>query len=94
MKTVVIMGSAKGFSRGSWKGHRRGRCRCDDIQPIRLAYAAAHAEQDRALATTPMEELLSLDILQPENIRDMLHAYQLAKCCNVACIFVSVLRDN
>ena len=51
-------------------------------------------EQDRALATTPTEELLSLDILQPENIRDMLHAYQLAKCCNVACIFVSVLRDN
>lgn len=51
-------------------------------------------EQDRAIATTPTEELLSLVILQPENIRDMLHAYQLAKCCNVACIFVSVLRDN
>ena len=40
------------------------------------------AEEDRLLATTPTEELLSLDILQPENIRDTLHAYQLAKRCN------------
>lgn len=40
------------------------------------------AEQDRQLATTPTEELLSLDILQPENIKDTLHAYQLAKRCN------------
>jgi len=39
-------------------------------------------EQDRQLATTPTEELLSLDILQPENIKDTLHAYQLAKRCN------------
>lgn len=39
-------------------------------------------EQDRALATTPTEELLSLEILQPENIRDTLHAYQMAKRCN------------
>ena len=28
------------------------------------------------------EELLQLDILQPENIRDTLHAYQMAKRCN------------
>ena len=40
------------------------------------------AEQDRQLATTPTEELLSLDILRPENIRDTLHAYQMAKRCN------------
>jgi len=40
------------------------------------------AEEDRQLATTPTEELLSLDLLQPENIRDTLHAYQLAKRCN------------
>ena len=40
------------------------------------------SEQDRQLATTPTEELLSLEILQPENIRDTLHAYQLAKRCN------------
>ena len=39
-------------------------------------------EEDRALAMTPTEELLSLDILQPENIVNTLHAYQLAKRCN------------
>ena len=43
---------------------------------------ALTAEQDAKLATTPTEELLSLDFLQPENVRDTLHAYQLAKCCN------------
>lgn len=43
---------------------------------------ALTAEQDELLATTPAEDLLSLDILQPENIRDTLHAYQMAKRCN------------
>ena len=40
------------------------------------------AEEDAALATTPTEELLKLDMLQPENIKDTLHAYQIAKRCN------------
>ncbi|MDE6513315.1 MAG: SDR family oxidoreductase [Muribaculaceae bacterium] len=40
-------------------------------------------EQDRLLATTPTEELLSLPMLQPENIENTLHAYQMAKRCNV-----------
>ena len=40
------------------------------------------AEEDRQLATTPTEELLSLPLLRKENIRDTLHAYQLAKRCN------------
>ncbi|MCD7871267.1 MAG: SDR family oxidoreductase [Enterocloster clostridioformis] len=40
------------------------------------------AAEDALLATTPTEELLSLYILQPENIRDTLHAYQMAKRCN------------
>ena len=40
------------------------------------------AEQDYQLAMTPTEELLDLEILRPENIRDTLHAYQLAKRCN------------
>ncbi len=39
-------------------------------------------KEDEELACTPTEELLSLDILQPENINDTLHAYQLAKRCN------------
>ena len=37
---------------------------------------------DEQLATTPTEELLNLEVLQPENIKDTLHAYQLAKRCN------------
>lgn len=43
---------------------------------------ALTAEEDELLAVTPTEELLKLDILQPENIRDTLHAYQMAKRCN------------
>ena len=39
-------------------------------------------EEDEQLACTPTEELLKLDILQPANIRDTLHAYQMAKRCN------------
>lgn len=39
-------------------------------------------EEDEQLACTPTEELLNLPLLQPENIRDTLHAYQLAKRCN------------
>ncbi|MGM9540976.1 SDR family oxidoreductase [Anaerovibrio sp.] len=43
---------------------------------------ALTAEEDELLAVTPVEQLLHLDILQTENIRDTLHAYQLAKRCN------------
>ena len=39
-------------------------------------------EEDEQLACAPAEELLKLDLLQPEHIRDTLHAYQLAKRCN------------
>ena len=39
-------------------------------------------EEDEQLACTPTEELLKLSLLQPENIVDTLHAYQLAKRCN------------
>lgn len=43
---------------------------------------ALSAREDELLATTPAEELLALDMLQPANIRDTLHAYQLANRCN------------
>lgn len=43
---------------------------------------ALTAEEDELLATAPTEELLNLSLLQPENIRDTLHAYQIAKRCN------------
>lgn len=40
------------------------------------------AEEDRQLACTPAEDLLSLPFLQPDRLRDTLHAYQMAKRCN------------
>ena len=40
------------------------------------------AEQDKALAVTPTEELLALDFLQPDRIENSLHAYQLSKRAN------------
>lgn len=43
---------------------------------------ALTVEEDEALACTPTEELLNLEFLRPENIRDTLHAYQMAKRCN------------
>lgn len=43
---------------------------------------ALSAEADEQLACTPTEELLDLEILKPENIKDTLHAYQMAKRCN------------
>lgn len=44
---------------------------------------ALSPEADKQLAMTPVENLLKLDILRPENIKDTLHAYQMAKRCNV-----------
>ena len=43
---------------------------------------ALSAAEDELLALTPPEELLQLPMLQPDNIRDTLHAYQIAKRCN------------
>ena len=43
---------------------------------------ALSAKEDEQLACTPTEELLDLEILKPENIKDTLHAYQMAKRCN------------
>ncbi|MBS7565341.1 SDR family oxidoreductase [Mucilaginibacter sp. Bleaf8] len=43
---------------------------------------ALTAEEDRLLATTPTEELLQLELLKTENIKDTLHAYQMAKRAN------------
>ena len=36
-------------------------------------------EQDKALAMTPTEELLGIDFVQPSQVKDTLHAYQLSK---------------
>ena len=50
------------------------------------------AEEDELLATTPTEELLKLDILQPQNIHDTLHAYQMAKRCNEKRVMYEAVR--
>lgn len=49
-------------------------------------------EQDALLALTPTEELLSLDMLQEENIHDTLHAYQMAKRCNVKRVMAEAVK--
>ena len=49
-------------------------------------------EEDRQLAMTPTEELLDLPLLQPANIRDTLHAYQLAKRCNEKRVMYECIR--
>ncbi len=64
----VIAAGGTGVTVSSQSGHRM---------------PALTPEQDRMLAMTPADELLSLPMLQPENIENTLHAYQMAKRCNV-----------
>lgn len=64
--TVISKGGV-GVTISSQSGHRMKQ-----LTPL----------EDEQLATTPTEELLALDLLQPRNIKDTLHAYQLAKRCN------------
>lgn len=49
-------------------------------------------EQNQALATTPVEELLSLPFLQPEQVQDSLHAYQLSKRGNSLRVMAEAVR--
>lgn len=53
---------------------------------------ALSVEEDELLATTPTEDLLKLDFLRPENIRDTLHAYQMAKRCNEKRVMAEAVR--
>ena len=64
----VIKYGGRGVTISSQSGHRM---------------PALTPEIDERLATTPTEELLNLEVLKPENIKDTLHAYQMAKRCNV-----------
>ena len=73
----VIMQGGAGVTISSQSGHR---------------LPALDAEIDKLLACTPAEELLDLDILQPGNIRDTLHAYQLAKRCNVKRVMAEAVK--
>lgn len=53
---------------------------------------ALTAEQNKALATTPVEELLQLPFLQPGQVKDTLHAYQLAKRGNSLRVMAEAVR--
>lgn len=53
---------------------------------------ALSPEADRQLATTPTEQLLSLELLQTQNIHDTLHAYQMAKRCNVKRVMAEAVK--
>ena len=49
-------------------------------------------EQNKALATTPADELLALPMLQPEQVRDPLHAYQISKRGNSLRVMAEAVR--
>ena len=73
----VIAHGGSGVTISSQSGHR---------------LPALSPEIDELLAITPSEDLLSLDILKKENIRDTLHAYQLAKRCNVKRVMAEAVK--
>jgi NAD(P)-dependent dehydrogenase (short-subunit alcohol dehydrogenase family) len=50
------------------------------------------AEQNAALAMTPVEELLNLPMLQPDRVKDSLHAYQISKRGNSLRVMAEAVR--
>ena len=50
------------------------------------------ADQNKALATTPAEQLLQLPMLQGDQVRDSLHAYQLSKRGNSLRVMYEAVR--
>jgi NAD(P)-dependent dehydrogenase (short-subunit alcohol dehydrogenase family) len=73
---VIARGGA-GVVIASQSGHRLG---------------ALTAEQNAALATTPADELLALRMLQPDQVKDSLHAYQLSKRGNALRVMAEAVR--
>lgn len=73
----VIMPGGTGVTISSQSGHRM---------------PALTPEQDEQLAVTPAEELLALPLLHPEHIKDTLHAYQMAKRCNVKRVMAEAVK--
>ncbi|WP_215751315.1 MULTISPECIES: SDR family oxidoreductase [unclassified Gluconobacter] len=49
-------------------------------------------EQNAALAITPVEDLLALPMLQPKEIKDSLHAYQISKRGNALRVTAEAVR--
>jgi NAD(P)-dependent dehydrogenase (short-subunit alcohol dehydrogenase family) len=54
--------------------------------------AALTVEQNKALALTPADELLALPFLQPDQVKDSLHAYQLSKRGNSLRVMAEAVR--
>lgn len=50
------------------------------------------AEENKALATTPVDELLDLPLLQPDRVPDSLHAYQISKRGNSLRVMAEAVR--
>lgn len=73
----VIAPGGSGVVIASQSGHRLG---------------ALTAEQDAALATTSTDDLLALPLLQPDQVTDTLHAYQLAKRGNSLRVMAEAVR--
>jgi NAD(P)-dependent dehydrogenase (short-subunit alcohol dehydrogenase family) len=73
---VIAQGGA-GVVIASQSGHRLG---------------ALTATEDAALATTPADELLALPMLQPDKVKDSLHAYQLSKRANSLRVMAEAVR--
>lgn len=73
----VIAPGAAGVVIASQSGHR---------------LPALSAQQNEALATTPAESLLSLPMLQPDQVIDSLHAYQLSKRGNALRVMAEAVR--
>jgi len=73
----VIARGGSGVVIASQSGHRLG---------------ALTREQNAALATTPADELLALPMLQPEHVKDSLHAYQLSKRGNSLRVMAEAVR--
>lgn len=73
---VIARGGA-GVVIASQSGHRLG---------------ALTAEEDAALAMTPADELLALPMLQPDQVKDSLHAYQLSKRGNALRVMAEAVR--
>src|SRR6476469_9382438 len=73
----VIAEGGSGVVIASQSGHR--------LEPLSV-------EQNKALATTPTEELLSLDFLQSDKVNDSLHAYQLSKRGNSLRVMAEAVR--
>lgn len=75
-----------------------GRVMADGGSGVMIASQSGHrlpplsVEQNHALATTPVEDLLGLPMLQPDQVKDSLHAYQLAKRGNTLRVMFEAVR--